>query len=164
MKTQRLANFKIRMTFQGLDNQTVEIRISNYQFPNSMEDDWDDNWLNIYLNVKSKAGNWQVIDPSLTTAEFKELIDWFRNLSQNKKPEYARLTFIEPNLSFELLNSFDNISKEFKIKFNLESRPQSATNDKDYFVDCLADNNMLLKIADELKQELDNYPERKPAQ
>ncbi len=152
------------MTFQGVDNQTVEVKIANYQFSTNIKSDFENsNWLNIYLNVKSKVGNWQVVDPSLTTGEFQELIDWFQNLSQNKKPEYKELRFTEPNLSFELLNSFNNSHKEFRIKFNLESRPKSATNDKVYFVDCLADNNELIKIAAELKQELEKYPERKPA-
>ncbi len=63
------------MIVLGKDNQTVELKITNYQYPSSLDRDWDGNWLNIYLKVVSKSGNWQTIDPSLTTWEVQELID-----------------------------------------------------------------------------------------
>jgi len=127
------------MTFTGIDNQTVELKITNYQYPDINDGDWDGNWLNIYLDVKSKVGHWQTVDPSLTTWEVQELINWFDTLSINLQPEYADMSFTEPNLSFELLNDFKAVKKTFRLKFNLESRPQSATDDKEYFVDIIAD-------------------------
>ena len=147
------------MIFNGTHNQTVEIQIANYQFPNST-DYWDKNWLHIYLNVKSDIGNWQTIDPSLTTWEVSELINWFDTLSRNVTPTYLTLEFTEPNLSFELLDSKDQALKMFRIKFDLESRPQSAIDGKEYFIDCLANNQELKRIADELRIELDKYPKR----
>lgn len=151
------------MTFNGIDNQTVELKITNYQYPDINDGDWDGNWLNIYLNVKSKVGHWQTVDPSLTTWEVQELINWFDTLSKNSRPEYTEVGFTEPNLSFELLNDFGADNKTVRIKFNLESRPQSATDDKQYFVDIVTDNIELMRISTELKNELDKYPERKPA-
>jgi hypothetical protein len=65
------------MKFKGIDNQTVEFIITNYQFPDNQDGDWDGNRLNIYLKVDSKVGKWQTIDPSLTTWEVQEIIDWF---------------------------------------------------------------------------------------
>ncbi|MER2996829.1 WapI family immunity protein [Pontibacter populi] len=150
------------MTFTGIDNQTVELEITNYQYPDISDGDWDGNWLNIYLNVKSKVGHWQTVDPSLTTWEVRTLINWFEDLSRNIKPDYINQEFTEPNLSFELLNSFDSPKKKIRIKFDLESRPQSATDDKEYFVDIVADNIELRRISADLKNELDKYPERKP--
>jgi hypothetical protein len=64
------------MTFQGIDNQTVELRVTNYQFPDISFDQYDSNWLNVYLKVESKLGNWQTIDPALLTWEVEEIIDW----------------------------------------------------------------------------------------
>jgi hypothetical protein len=150
------------MIFSGIDNQSVELRIINYQFPESSEADWDSDWLSIYINVKSNIGHWQTVDPSLTTWEFSDLVNWFNDLSLNKEPEYKYQRFTEPNLSFELLNSFDSLEKKIRIRFALELRPQSAPDEKEYFVDCLADNIQLLKIASDLKLELYRYPERKP--
>lgn len=152
------------MIFKGIDNQTVELKIYNYQYPTINYGGWDGNWLNIYLNVTSKVGHWQTVDPSLTTFEVQELINWFDTLSNNSRPEYIDLGFTEPNLSFELLSDHKVEAKIFRIKFNLESRPQSATPGKEYFVDVAADNNELRKISIDLKSELDKYPERKPTE
>lgn len=145
------------MTFTGIDNQTVELKITNYQFPDN-DGDWDGNWLNIYLNVKSKVGDWQTVDPSLTTWEVQSLIDWFDTLSKNSSPKYVDMKFIEPKLSFQLLTDFNSDKKTFRIKFN--SRPQSATELKEYFVDVVANNLELKRISTELKNELNKYPER----
>lgn len=151
------------MTFTGIDNQTVELKITNYQYPEITDGDWDSNWLNIYLNVKSNFGNWQTVDPSLTTWDVERMIKWFYNLSNDIQPEYTDICFLEPNISFELINSFDSETKTIRIKFDLESRPQSATDDEVYFVEFIADNNGLKSIITDLKMELETYPERKPA-
>jgi len=150
------------MIFSGVDSQTVEFKITNYQFPDNQEGDWDSNWLNIYLKVDSNFGKWQTIDPSLTTWEVQEIIDWFDQLSSDKQPEYRLMTFIEPNLSFELLNEPTENNKLIRMKFDLECRPKSATDDKEYFVDISADRDELIAIKKELKDELNKYPERKP--
>jgi len=150
------------MIFSGVDSQTVEFKITNYQFPDNQEGDCDSNWLNIYLKVDSKFGKWQTIDPSLTTWEVQEIIDWFDQLSSDKQPEYRLMTFIEPNLSFELLNEPTENNKLIRMKFDLECRPKSATDDKEYFVDISADRDELIAIKKELKDELNKYPERKP--
>jgi len=128
------------MIFNGIDNQIVEIKITNYQYPGNNEGDWDSNWLNIFLNVISNIGNWQTVEASLTTWEVQILINWFYTLSNDKKPEHLDLSFTDSNLSFELFDNQNNTQKKFRIKFNLESRPKSATDVKEYFVDCLADS------------------------
>ncbi|MEY3421612.1 MAG: hypothetical protein RIR48_1908, partial [Bacteroidota bacterium] len=35
------------MIFQGIDKQSVELKITNYQFPENQDGDWDGNCLNI---------------------------------------------------------------------------------------------------------------------
>lgn len=151
------------MTFKGIDNQTVEFIITNYQYPEIKEGGWDGNWLNIYLKVKSNFGNWQTVDPSLTTWEVQGLINWFEKLSKNEKLENPERTFTELNLSFVFLGLQDNTSKLFRINFDLESRPESAIDDKEYYVDCIANNDELIIIMKDLRNELEKYPERKPA-
>ncbi len=150
------------MKFKGIDNQTVELKITNYQFPDNQDGDWDGNWLNIYLKVDSKVGKWQTIDPSLTTWEVQKIIDWFDQLSADKEPEFRLMTFTEPNLSFELLNEPTENNKLIRIKFDLECRPKSATDDKEYFVDISAEKDELITIKERLNDELTKYPERKP--
>jgi len=149
------------MRFKGIDNQTVELKIHNYQFPKEEEFDEHENWLQIYLKVNSKVGNWQTIDPSLTVSEIKELINWFAKLSKNEQPEYNEMRFIEPNLSFWLLNDYNANPKMIQIAFNAESRPISASNSKEYFVDIRAGNHELEKISVNLNEELKRLLERK---
>jgi len=151
------------MKFHGTDNQIVELIIENYQFPEIEDGDWDSNWLNIFLRVESKLGKWQTFDPSLTTWEFQEIIDWFEDLSKNQKPKFSLLTFTEPNLTFELLNHPAEIIKSIRINFELELKPKSAIDEKKYFVDILADNETINQIIKGLKEEINDYPERKPS-
>lgn len=149
------------MEFRGVDNQTVELKITNYQFPKSLDRDWDGNWLNIFIKVDSKVGKWQTIDPSLTTWEVQELINWFTDLSNDLKPKWIDMEFTEPNLSFYLLNDFNLSKKQIRIKFDLECRPKSAKEDKEYFVDFEFNNSDLKKISSDLMAELKKYPIRK---
>ena len=109
------------MVFEGINNQSVELKITNYQFPDKLSGD-DANWLNIYLKVKSKVGNWQTIDPSLQTIEVKEIIQWLNDWAVNKPIKWNPLEFIEPNLSFEMIEISSEL-KTLRIRFKLESRP-----------------------------------------
>jgi hypothetical protein len=148
------------MIIEGTNNQSVEIKIINYQFPDIAYNIYDSNWLNIYLNVKSNLGNWQTIDPSLLTKEVQDLIFWFENLARNEKPKWLDQEFTEPNLAFYLLNSHKSAIKKIKIVFSLESRPNPADDSKEYFVEFHASNSKLIEIANEFRYELAKYPER----
>ncbi|WP_077406059.1 WapI family immunity protein [Cellulophaga omnivescoria] len=147
------------MIFKGINDQTVEFRITNYQFPEITDCEYDSNWLLIYLNVKSDCGNWQTVDPSLLVGDVKEIIEWFKKISQNETPKYKCLNFIEPNLEFELIKLGIDF-KTVRIKFNLESRPKSTDDKRDYFVDCKMNNSELYKVIEGLKKELQPYPKR----
>jgi len=156
------------MTFFGIDNQTVELEISGYQFPEITVTELlsDGNWLNIALNVKSNFGNWSTVYPSLTTSDVEKSINWFDTLSKNAQSGRNSLSFTEPNLSFELFNEFDSEIKMIRINFDLEFRPSHVTLldfDDEYFVDIHAGNVELKKITLELKKELEKYPDRKPS-
>jgi hypothetical protein len=148
------------MLFTGVDNQTVELRIVNYQFPKINDGTWDANWLNIHLIVKSSVGNWETVDACLITWEVHSLITWLDQLSNNKSPIDSEMNFTEPNISFQLLNEYNSEKKTFRIKFDLDCRPRSATDDKEYYVDIIADSQELERLALELKKELAKFPER----
>lgn len=162
-RTGSQTGWKIIMIFTGVDNQTVELNILNYQFPDTNDRHWDGNWLNVYLHVESNVGNWETVDPSMTTWELQELIDWFDTLARNARPTYNDMSFLEPNLSFELLNDVTADRKIIRVRFDFESRPQFALRGIEYFVDIDADNAELQRITNGLRNELNNYPVRKPA-
>ena len=148
------------MILKGINNQKVELKITGYQFPDAKQDSLDSNWLNIFINVHSNLGNWQTVDPSLMASEFKELIQWFKDLSVNKGAEYHDLYFTEPNLGFDFVKSEDGI-KYVKMIFSAESKPQSAKEYQDYFIDFQFSNEELNRIADELDNELKKSAMRK---
>jgi len=148
------------MTFIGIDDQTVELKITNYQFPQAKtSENYDSNWLNIYINVKSKLGHWQTIGSSLLTWEVEKIIKWFLDLSVNKIIELNSLEFIEPNLSFHLLQN-DIAFKSVRIEFDLDSRPKSADDSIIYYVDGIFSNEELRKLSDDLTKDLSKFPKR----
>ena len=127
------------MIFTGINKQTVEFEITNYQFPEITDCEYDSNWLLIFLKVKSDCGNWQTIDPSLLVSEVKNIIEWIDKLSENETLNSDYLVFLEPNLEFELKSSTTE-KKRIRIIFDLESRPKSADDQKEYFVVCEFNN------------------------
>ncbi|SDT28574.1 hypothetical protein SAMN05192545_3262 [Maribacter dokdonensis] len=147
------------MIFKGINNQTVEFRITNYQFPEITNCEYDSNWLLVYLKVKSDYGNWETIDPSLLVRDLKEIIEWFEKLSYDIETNSDSLMFMEPNLKFELIKNQSDL-KTVRLIFDLESRPQNANDNKEYYVDCIMDNAELKKVAKELTKELESFPER----
>jgi hypothetical protein len=150
------------MLIKCIDNQIVEMKIIGYEFPDLKyaDDNNDRNWLKIYLNVKANIGNWSNIDSALMTVEVEQLIRWFSELSDNKEPESNLNYFLEPNISFDLLNKFNDNIKLIRITFDQEFLPKNSNDDDDYFVDFEADNVELKRLAEDLKTELEKYPYR----
>jgi len=105
------------MIFHCKNGQFVELKITGYQFPEILDDDWDSNWLMVYINVKSTKKNWNTTDPAITTFELRSLIKWFKSISENKIVKYKEMNFTEPNISFILLNGFDSDKSRIKINF-----------------------------------------------
>ena len=147
------------MIFKGINNQTVEFRITNYQFPEITDCEYDSNWLLIYLKVKSDCGSWETVDPSLLTGDIIDIIEWFEKLSNDIETDTDSLVFMEPNLEFELTKKYAD-KKRIRITFDLESRHPNAKDDEEFYVDCEYNNAELKQIVSELKKEAELYPER----
>jgi hypothetical protein len=147
------------MIFKGINDQTVEFRITNYQFPEITDCEYDSNWLLIYLKVKSDCGNWETVDPSLLVRDITDIIEWFEKLSNDIETDTDSLVFMEPNLEFELTKKYSD-RKRIRISFDLESRHPNAKDDEEFYVDCEFNNAELKQIATELKKEAELYPER----
>ena len=106
------------MIIKGEDGQIIVLRIESYEFPDSIDYD-DGNWLRIYFNVKNRLGEWETIYPCLMTRDIKELITWLKNLANNIEPKWRDQEFLEPNISFYLLTTFDAEIKKIKIVLDL---------------------------------------------
>jgi len=147
------------MKFFCENGQFVELKILGYQYPEMLEDNYDRNWLMIYINVKSTDKQWEAASPALLTFEVQALINWLEKLSDNKVVKYKRKGGYEPNISFELSNKFDSKTKVIKIYFDAEFHPLPQSNRR-YCIKLKANNEELKKYVEELKNELEKYPIR----
>ncbi|WP_438874647.1 WapI family immunity protein [Winogradskyella psychrotolerans] len=109
------------MILNGVNQQTVDFRITNYQFPEIKDCHYDSNWLLVYLKVKSNCKNWQTVGSSLLVGDLNEIIKWFDKLSNNIETDSDSLGFLELNLKFKLSKKSTE-EKHIRIMFNLESR------------------------------------------
>jgi len=138
------------MIIPGIENQMIEMNIIDFE-----EDDRD--WFLMSFNVISKQGSWKIKDHSLQVYEVMEIIDWFRDWSENKPNLSTELTFLEPVLFFEVLQHDPN-RKLIRIKFEFELKPQFISRDVDCFVDCSLTNEQLLQLSNSLSEELRKFP------
>lgn len=147
------------MLFKGINNQSIEFKITNYQFPEITDCGYDSNWLMVFVKVKSNFGDWEATDPSLLVSDLKEIIEWFEKLSNNNQIDSDSLWFMEPNLEFQLIKNQSDL-KTVRITFDMELRPKNPDNSKKYFVDCEMDNEELKRVVKELTKQLESFPER----
>jgi hypothetical protein len=144
---------------QNKDNTGFELNILKYEFPEEESAQYDSNWLMIEISVNHPKGEWQSSDPSLLTYEAKAIADWLEKIAANEIAEKT-LSFIEPNLSFELQDD----KKHFRIYFELESRPSWAASDaageKDLWLEIEIDGENLLEAAEDLRRQLNKFPQR----
>jgi len=141
------------------DHTGFELTIADYQFPEMATEEYDSNWLIIQIDVKHTKGEWQSSDPALLTYEAKELAQWLETIGKNE-PVEEEIVFIEPNLSFRLVEN----KKYIRIYFELESRPSWAAcnwaDNRDLWLDIEIENNNLLAAAEDLYEQLLKYPQR----
>ncbi len=98
------------MTASGADSEPIylgtsgcdrlSIRIVGYEFPGDREPGGiNSNWLMIRGDIERADTRWSFTDPSLTTVELAELIQWLRELP---RPTLERIRFLEPLFAFSV--------------------------------------------------------------
>jgi hypothetical protein len=149
------------MVFNGINDQKIELNIINYQFPDHIDelyDQYDSNWLIVNVKVQSNFGNWEATDPALLTFDFEEMIEWFDNLSNNIEPKDDELIFTEPSFLLFLENSYEDDIKKIKIELDLELRIKGFS--PECYVEIHANNDELEQISMDLRNELSKFPKR----
>jgi hypothetical protein len=142
----------------GSNSARFELTIVDYQFPKTVDDKMDSNWLQIRIDVDSGTEQWNSIDPCLLTTEVLWLADWLEAAVDQQAP--PRMGFIEPNLEFELQHRSDE-EVTIRILFSHESRPlRTRYLDKDVFVDLKITRLDAKRAADQLRAELKSFPPR----
>ena len=151
------------MLFHCKGDYEVELRILGYQFPGDTAGDWDSNWLRVYVGVKAGTGKRESVDPTLTTWELARVAAWFEGLARGEAPHGMEMTFTEPDLSFGLRNDAKERIKQVRIGLNRNWNLEGGMGGGEIFLDIDADTEELLRISRGLNEELERFPERKPA-
>ena len=146
------------MVFKGINNQSIELNIINYQYPDLIDEPHDCNWLIVNVKVLSNFGDWEATDPALLTFDFEKMIEWFDNLSKNIEPKNTELIFTEPSFLLFLENSYVDYIKKIKIELDLELRIKGFS--PECYVDIHANNEELEQISMDLRNELSKFPKR----
>lgn len=146
----------------------LEFRLSvvSYQFP-EIKDDYDGNWLILKYEVKYREKSFVAEDPSILTVDLLSIYEWFDSISKQNIPRWVCLSFIEPNLEFEVFSNDDGKIR-FGIKLSLEAKPQfvieeflagDIENVEDDFVMVFEANyHELVQYRDHFKKVIEQYP------
>ena len=147
------------MTLQGEDGASFELSIEGYQFPDTLDNRWDSNWLFVRGHVRCSTGAWTFRDPCLTTFELQELADWLDSIA-GAPPMSAECSFVEPNLALD----YQSVPKPaLVIRFAHESAPPWQLEDERFDGFALSfdvtQNGFLLAVT-QLREVIKKFPER----
>ena len=112
------------MKIVGIENEKVEIKISDCQFPIDTKYVEDRNWLNVYLSVDSKQGKWKTINPAITTSELVEHKDWFKRIIKRQNIDEEEIEISPNNLTIE--EQIEEIKRRGYLRFISASSFTSA--------------------------------------
>jgi hypothetical protein len=150
------------MLIAGKTGDRLEVEILGYEFPPTMDDQYDSNWLIIRISAKTATGSWTATDPSLLTSEVVWLADWFDGIARGEEKD-RELEFLEPNLSFELLETSSDRAR-LRAWFELELRPTWARSDaageRDLHAELDVTHADLRRAAEALRTQLRQFPPR----
>jgi DNA integrity scanning protein DisA with diadenylate cyclase activity len=146
------------MIFHGLKNEIVEFSIQGYQFPDATNVD-DANWLNVNLKADANYRKWEATDPALTTHELQKIINWFTDLVENKIPKNKILSFLEQNITFELIEYGSEV-KKIQIEIAGELTQKIEERRENLIFQCELSQDELTGIVTSLREELTKYPLR----
>ena len=166
------------MQITSPDQASFELRISGYQFPDTVghgERDWDANWLQVHGTVtQADKKTWSFDDPCLTTWEAKALGAWLADVAAGKVPpspfgtddpgSEQLLMFTEPNIAFSLERRIADRAR-VRVHFSLEALPpwlqgKNRPDMFEYFVLLNVSLAELAQAADDWRLELTRFPQR----
>lgn len=143
-----------------------ELNIDRYQYADETRLGNDDlQWLYITIRASISERAWECTDPSLMFREAKRLAGWLRQIAVGE-PVETEEDFLEPNISFELIRKFGDIST-IRVYFELESRPpwkppHGIEDDwHQIYVELRITNQELMKASEDILADLRSLPPRK---
>lgn len=148
------------MRLEGRGGNALELTVLRYQFAGG-DNEFDLNWLEIRGVVAADGRLWTFEDPCLLTSEARSLGSWLRHVT-NPLADYERLTFMEPNLAFDVSGRTDEMIT-VRVYFDLEARPADLVDadEDECWIDLELRPELLLHASETWLAELEAYPVRK---
>ncbi len=149
------------MKLQSGGNIKFEMDVVGYQFPQTENEPYDSDWLNIHVSVKHPRGSWSKTDACMMTFELAQLIEWFRGLADNC-PSHSEKYFTEPELSFKWFGEGKNV---LRINLDYSLRPawspyDGENEEEELFVEFEVTPEDLKAAAASLVEKLKKFPVR----
>jgi hypothetical protein len=140
---------------------SIELGIVGYEFPF----DTADNWCLLDTKVTQGSRIFHCVDPAVETSELISMRDWFHCLLSRTLPQWGRLWFTEPCLSFEFLSRKDDVVR-VGVGLQAEMRPNFRLNQfgrrsQKWNIVCELHNDDLRSIVAELTSSMQKFPIRK---
>ena len=146
------------MKLTAADGTSFSLFATDYQFPNSTEDEYDSNWIYVTVNVAGFDQPWTSNDPSLMTWELKSLANWLTSILPVANGE-NEIRFIEPNLRFQLVGR-ENDRLIIRTSLALESKPAWWEEDGAFSFDMEIDEQQIKHAVESLRFQLEKFPRR----
>lgn len=138
---------------------SIEMRIKGYEFPYAVRppnnDPFDVNWLNV--NFKFNIGGKTINEtfPALLTWEWREIYESFHDVLNGEASSFEG-EFIEPYLKIRLYRN----TEVFMLQLDYVIDTSNSDEWEYLNISNKIDKKELIGIIDEMKQQLDPFPER----
>lgn len=151
----------IEMRLVGANGHLLDLAVLGYQFPAIEDDHWDSNWLNVRVSAANDRGSWEATDPSLLTSELLSLAAWLEATAAGRSSS-SRVDFLEPNLSFELIDRNDRVRLRawFELELRTAMGAMRGSAQRDLCVDLDVTGDQLRAAAASLHDQLERFPPR----
>ncbi len=140
------------------ENNSFDLTIIDYEFPDIVDSEYDSNWLLIEVSVTAQQGSWCFFHPCLLVWEAGAIPDYLDQLAAGVAPE-RELAFTEPLLFFA-----KNSKNELKLTFDAGAIPPwfeaSADGGDSFCLEFALSAASLRDAAASLRKQLARFPQR----
>lgn len=138
-------------------NNSLDMTIARYEFPDDTTDEYASNWLVVQLLVYETKGSWVTESSCLLTYEARSLAGWLNQINKGNL-QTKEVSFLEPILAFSVVES--NQEKILRVHLFDNVRPVWAVGEDEYLIDFALSEIDLKSASDDLRKQLEKYPQR----
>lgn len=149
------------MRLKTKDGESLDLRVTGYQFPQLETELYDSNWLIVEGSLTHQQDVWTFRDPCLLTYEAVELANWIEQIAKGHSSEQS-LRFLEPVLWFEYTE--DSGNRTLKVHLEAESCPTWARSNVggigEFCIEVPSSEESLVEAVGQWRDEIARFPQR----